>query len=169
MPTMARHIPYTATEKESLQIGLDRHREAVLWKLEGLTDEQLRQPILPSGNSLLGLVKHLANWEYIWICRTFGETTPHLPVDDEDWDAEMRVEPHETTADVLAFYAGARAAADAVIERVDMDEIGTTMFGHEVTLRWVLVHELEEAARHSGHVDVMRELIDGVIGNHQPD
>jgi uncharacterized damage-inducible protein DinB len=61
-----RRVPFTGGEKESLQVSLDRHRDVVLWKLEGLDDEQLRRPMVPSGTSLLGLVKHLASVEYGW-------------------------------------------------------------------------------------------------------
>jgi uncharacterized damage-inducible protein DinB len=107
---MALRIPHTAGEKESLKIALDRHRDAVVWKLEGLDDDELRQAMLPTGNTLLGLVKHLATWEYIWICRTFGEPSPHLPFDDGDEDGDVRVEAHESTADILEFYRRARAA-----------------------------------------------------------
>ena len=165
---MAKWVPYTGGERESLQVSLDRHRDAVLWKLEGLDDADLRRPVLPSGNTLLGLVKHLATWEYAWICRTFGHPAePPLPFDDGDEDADGRVEPHESTADILAFYAGARAAADQVISEVDLDTVGTTMFGDSVSLRWALIHILEDTARHAGHIDIMRELIDGMIGDHQ--
>ena len=62
----------TGEEKESLRASLDRHRAAVLWKLEGLDDEDLRRPMTPSGTSLLGLVKHLSGVEYGWFCETFG-------------------------------------------------------------------------------------------------
>ena len=67
---MVQWVPYTGGEKESLQASLNRHRDAVVWKLQGLDDTELRRAMLPSGNTLLGLVKHLATWEYIWICRT---------------------------------------------------------------------------------------------------
>jgi len=83
-------VPFTGGEKESLQVSLDRHRDVVLWKLEGLDDEQLRRPMVPSGTSLLGLVKHLASVEYGWftaqtnnrvIARTAaGRRAPAVPV-----------------------------------------------------------------------------------------
>ena len=65
---MVQWVPYTGGEKESLQASLNRHRDAVVWKLQGLDDTELRRAMLPSGNTLLGLIKHLATWEYIWIC-----------------------------------------------------------------------------------------------------
>jgi uncharacterized damage-inducible protein DinB len=166
---MARRVPFTGGEKESLHVSLDRHRDAVLWKLEGLDDEALRRAMVPSGTNLLGLVKHLASVEYAWFCQTFGRDTEPLPFDDEDPNADLRVEPHETTADILAFYGRARAAADRVIDELDMEATGTAWFGATVTMRWVLIHMVEETARHAGHVDVVRELIDGMVGDHNWD
>lgn len=157
---------YTADEKTVLHRGLDRHRDAVLWKLEGLDDERLRRPMTPSGTNLLGLVKHLAAVEYGWFCQTFGRETEPLPFDPEDENADLRVAPHETTADILAFYGRARAAADRVIGELSLDDLGTAWHGATVSLRWVLVHMLEETARHAGHLDIVRELADGMTGDH---
>jgi uncharacterized damage-inducible protein DinB len=165
---MARRVPFTGGEKESLHVSLDRHRDAVLWKLEGLDDLALRRPMTPSGTSLLGLVKHLGAVEYGWFCETFGRETEPLPFDDEDVNADLRVRPEETTADVLAFYARARAAADRVIEELELEDTGTAWFGEAVSLRWVLIHMVEETARHAGHVDIVRELLDGMVGDHRP-
>ncbi len=163
---MSQLVPFTGEEKESLHVSLDRHRDVVLWKLEGLDDEQLRRPMTPSGTSLLGLVKHLAAVEYGWFCDPFGRETEPLPFDENDENADLRVEPHETTADIVAFYARARAAADAVIKELDVNEVGKAWFGDTVSLRWVLIHMIEETARHAGHMDILRELIDGATGDH---
>jgi Protein of unknown function (DUF664) len=166
---MVQWVSYTGGERESLQASLNRHRDAVVWKLQGLDDTELRQAMLPSGNTLLGLVKHLATWEYIWICRTFGHPAEQLPVDEGDDYADVRIDPGDSTAGILAFYSRARAAADQVIGEVDLDEAGTTMFGDTVSLRWAVIHILEDTARHAGHIDIMRELIDGMVGDHQRD
>ena len=163
---MAKRVPYTGGEKESLWASLDRHRDVVLWKLEGLDDERLRRPMTPSGTSLLGLVKHLAAVEYDWFCKTFGRETEPLPFDDEDGDADLRVEQHETTADIVAFYGRARVAADQVIDELDLGDTGTAWFGEPVSMRWVLIHMIEETARHAGHLDIVRELVDGATGDH---
>jgi uncharacterized damage-inducible protein DinB len=165
---MVTRVPFTGAEKESLKVALDRHRDAVLWKLEGLDDEQLRRPMVPSGTSLLGLVKHLAAVEYGWFCDTFGREAEPLPFDDDDPDADLRIEPGETTEGVLAFYGRARAAADQAIGELDIEDTGTAWFGEAVTMRWVLIHMVEETARHAGHVDILRELIDGMAGDHRP-
>jgi uncharacterized damage-inducible protein DinB len=166
---MVQRVPFTGGEKESLRVALDRHRDAILWKLEGLDDEQLRRSMVPSGTSLLGLVKHVAAVEYGWFCDTFGREAEPLPFDDDDPDADLRVEPDETTADLLAFYGRARAAADRAIDEVGLEETGMAWFGEPVTMRWVLIHMVEETARHAGHVDILRELTDGVTGDHRPD
>jgi Protein of unknown function (DUF664) len=165
---MPQRVPFTGEEKESLKVALDRHRDAILWKLEGLSDTDARKVMLPSGTSLLGLVKHLAAVEYSWFCQTFGRATEELPFVDDDPDADLRVEPGETTEDILAFYGRARAAADRVIGEVGLEETGTAWFGDAVSMRWVLIHMVEETARHAGHVDILRELIDGMVGDHRP-
>ncbi|HEX2372533.1 MAG TPA: DinB family protein [Actinomycetota bacterium] len=165
---MIRRVPFTGDEKESLWVALDRHRDAVLWKLEGLSDTDLRKPMTPSGTNLLGMVKHLGAVEYGWFCEVFGRETEPLPFDDEDPDADLRVEPDETTEDILAYYGRARAAADQAISEVELEETGIAWFGEAVSMRWVLIHMVEETARHAGHVDILRELIDGMAGDHRP-
>jgi hypothetical protein len=163
---MARRVPFTGDEKSSLKAAIERHRDVVRWKIEGLDDEQLRRPMTPSGTSLLGLVKHLAWVDYGWFCETFGRPVDNFDLDPEDDNADLRVDPHETTADILDYFDRSRAATNAVIDELDMDHLGTAWFGDPVTLRWVMVHMLEEWARHAGHVDILRELIDGFTGDH---
>ncbi len=139
----------------------------MLWKLEGL-DDALRRAMTPSGTNLLGLVKHLASVEYGWFCETFGRPSDAIPFDPADPNADMRAAPDETTQNILAFYGRARAAADRVIDEVGLEETGVAWFGEAVSMRWVLIHMLEETARHAGHVDILRELIDGMTGDHRP-
>ncbi|MEU9151057.1 DinB family protein [Streptomyces sp. NPDC048417] len=158
---------YTAGEKDILQASLNRHRDAVLWKLEGLDDEQLRRPMTPSGTNLLGLVKHLASVEYGWFVSSFGGEIEPLwfdPYTDED----MSVGPGETTQQIIDFYGRARAASDAMITARPLDTLGKPDWrDHAVSLRWVLVHMIEETARHAGHIDILRELVDGTAGDHR--
>lgn len=163
---MIRRVPFLADEKESLRVALDRHRDVVLWKLEGLDEAQVRLHMTPSGTSLLGLVKHLAAVDYSWFCDTFGRETERLPFDDEDPNADLRVAPHETTAQIVAFYQRAREASDRVIDELSVEDRGTAWFGETVSLRWVLIHMVEETARHAGHMDIIREMIDGRAGDH---
>ena len=167
---MTREVPYLGGEKESLHASLDRHRDAVLWELEGLDDEQLRRGLVPSGTNLLGLVKHLASIEFGWFCETFGRPSEWIPWDPEDGDADARIRPDETTDDILAFYARARSAADRVIKELTLEDQHPTVpglgSGEAVSLRWILIHVLEDTVRHLGHMDILRELIDGRTGSH---
>ena len=165
---MGRPGPLTGGEKESLRFSLDRHRDVVLWKVDGLSDEELRRPMTPSGTNLLGLVKHLGSVEYGWFCDTFGRESESIPFDEDDPDADMRAGPEETTAEILAYYGRARAAADRAIDELDPDDVGTAWSGETVSMRWVLIHMIEETARHTGHMDILRELIDGATGDHRP-
>src|SRR5947199_248835 len=120
----------------------------------------------PSGTNLLGLVKHLAYTEYGWFCEPFGRSfVPSPAVGDKD-EFEMMVAADETTAGIVAFYAKARAEADAAIEALDLEALGDGWSGEQVTMRWVLIHMVEETARHAGHMDILRELIDGATGDH---
>ncbi|KAB2593484.1 DinB family protein [Streptomyces arboris] len=162
--TRVPHVPYTGGEKESLHTSLDLHRDAVLWKLAGLDDEQVRRPMTPTGTNLLGLVKHLAAVEYGWFCSTFGRETEPFWFDPATED--MAAGPDETTADILAFYARARVAADAAIRETDLETTGTSWDGRAVSMRWVLIHMLEDTVRHAGHMDIVRELIDGAVGRY---
>ncbi len=163
---MSQRVPPTGSEKDSLHASLDRHRDVVLWKLEGLDDEQLRRQMTPSGTNLIGLVKHLASVEYAWFCDTFGYPSDAVPFDPDDPEADMRAQPHETTAGIVAYYGRARAAADAAIKQTDLDDLGTSWSGETVSMRWVLIHMIEDTVRHAGHMDIMRELIDGQTGAH---
>jgi uncharacterized damage-inducible protein DinB len=166
---VGRQVPFTGGEKESLHVSLDRHRDVVLWKLGGLDDEQLRRPMTPSGTNLLGLVKHLGSVEYGWFCDTFGRENEEIPFDENNPEADMRAEANETTAEIVEYYGRARAAADRVIDELDPDDVGTAWWGDTESMRWVLIHMVEETARHAGHMDIMRELIDGATGDHRPD
>ncbi|MFJ8635896.1 DinB family protein [Streptomyces sp. NPDC093568] len=159
---------YTAGEKETLRESLNRHRDAVLWKLEGLDDEALRRPLTPSGTSLLGLVKHLGSVEYGWFVSTFGGEVEPLWFDPYT-DQDMRADQGETTEEIIAFYGRARAAADRVIAERELTDLAQPAWRDgQVSLRWVLVHMIEETARHAGHMDIVRELIDGAMGAHRP-
>ena len=166
---MARTVPYTGAEKESLRVALDRQRDVVRWKVEGVSEEDLRRPMVPSGTSLIGLVKHLASVEYGWFCSTFGRPSEELPFDDDDPDADLRPTPDETGDQIKAFYDRPCAAADDVIDELDLEDTGTSWHGTTVTMRWVLIHMIEETARHAGHLDIIRELLDGQTGDLPPD
>ena len=157
--------PRTGGERETLATFLDQQRDVVVWKLDGLTDDQVRQRIRPGGLHLLGLVKHLATAEYYWLCEIFGRPAEPADVTATD-DAEL--EPGDTIDSVLAYYARARAAADQAMREVDLDTTAKTWLGDTVSFRWAILHLIEESTRHAGHADLIREHIDGTTG-HLPD
>jgi uncharacterized damage-inducible protein DinB len=159
---------YLADEKATLLAALPSHRDVLVWKLDGLTDEQVRRPMVPSGTNLVGLVKHLANAEYGWFCETFGRPTEPLTDISQDHEADMRAAEGEKTAEIVAFYRRAWEAADAAILELPLEATGTAYTGRTVSLRWVLVHMIEDTVRHAGHADILRELLDGGTGHHVP-
>lgn len=167
-PEVARpKPPTTAGERAMLEGWLDWQRATLLWKCAGLSGEQLSQRTSPpSGLSLLGLVRHMAEVERAWFRRRFaGEAIGLLHRDDErsgeDFDGAR---PEGAEADFASFAREvdlARAAAGGH----DLDE--TFRAGARpapISLRWVYVHMIEEYARHNGHADLLRERIDGAVG-----
>ena len=154
---------FIGTEKELLLAFLDQQREVVLWKLDGLTDDQLRQrPLTPSGLYLLGLVKHLAAVEQYWLCELFAGPAEPVSLAASD---DVEIDEGETTDSVLDYYTRARAVSDRTITELDLDSTATTWLGDTVNLRWAVLHVIEETTRHAGHADLIREHIDGVTGH----
>jgi hypothetical protein len=154
---------FSGTEKELLLAFLDQLRDVVVWKLDGLTDDQLRQrPLTPSGLHLLGLVKHLAGVEQYWLCEIFGRPAEPRSLAASD---DVELDEGDTTDGVLGYYARARAASDRAITELDLDSTATTWLGDTVTLRWAILHVFEETARHAGHADLIREHIDRTTGH----
>lgn len=151
----------TGAEKQILSAFLDQQRDVVLWKLDGLTDDQLRQPVTPGGLYLLGLVKHLAGVEYYWLCDIFGRPAEQWSLAVSD---DVQIEPGDTTDSVLGDYMRARAASDQAISEVHLDTTATTWLGDTVSFRWAILHVIEETARHAGHADFIREHIDNTTG-----
>jgi uncharacterized damage-inducible protein DinB len=163
--------PRKAGERETLEAFLDYYRETVLWKVSGMSDQDLRKVIVPSGWSPLGMVKHLAYVERNWFrVRLGGEEGLPVPWTDEDPDADFRVEPEEATEDILAFYQNACGRSRSIAASISLDDLAVNWPADRPpekrpTLRWILVHMIEETARHAGHLDVVRELIDGSTGD----
>ncbi len=156
--------------KEDLRRYLQAGREAVLWKLEGLSEYDVRRPLTRTGTNLLGLVKHLAYVEMGYFGATFGRPVPEAQPWVEDTDPEpnwdLWATADESRDDVLARYRRAWAHADATIEALPLEAVGQVAWwqGDPVTLHRVLVHVIAETHRHAGHADIVRELIDGAAG-----
>ncbi|AKL64378.1 DinB family protein [Streptomyces sp. Mg1] len=156
--------------KDDLHRYLRAARAAVVWKLDGLSEYDIRRPLTRTGTNLLGLVKHLAGVELGYFGPTFGR--PHgesLPWDEEgaEPNADMWAPADESREDILDLYRRAWAHADATIEALPLDAMGhVPWWGDigEVTLQRIMLHMTAETHRHAGHADIVRELIDGAVG-----
>jgi uncharacterized damage-inducible protein DinB len=113
--------------------------------------------------SLLGLVKHLAYVERQWFQRVFLNRDLSVPWTKEDPDADWRIEPDETTEAILTLFQASVAESRKVVAENSLDDFAHKP-GSDPTLRWIMVHMIEEVARHNGHADIIREAIDGVTG-----
>jgi hypothetical protein len=162
----------TGGEKALLHAHLQLTRDALLWKLEGLSDADVRRPMTGTGTNLLGLVKHLTGVEGGYFCDAFGRERPPLAWEaDEDATygefSDMYAKPDESTNEIVANYRAATAAADRSIEALDLDATGRHHTGLTVSLRWMLLTVVLDTARHAGHADILRELIDGAVGSNR--
>ncbi|MDA3627372.1 DinB family protein [Saccharopolyspora oryzae] len=157
--------------KADLKLYLKSAREALLWKLDGLSEYDVRRPLTPTGTNLLGLVKHVASMEagYFGVVfdRPFPEPLPWLGPDAER-NADMWATADESREWVVDFYRRAWAHSDATIDALELDAPGRVPWWYsdrnEVTLHRILVHVIAETDRHTGHADIVRELIDGQVG-----
>jgi Protein of unknown function (DUF664) len=159
--------------KADLHRYLQRAREAVLWKLDGLSEYDIRRPLTPAGTNLLGLVKHLGGIEVGYFGdtfrRPFGEPLPAGFEENAQPGAEFWATSAETREQITGFHHRACAHADATIGALPLDAIGhVPWWGEqgEVTLHRMLVHVLAGTSRHAGHADIVRELIDAAAGLH---
>jgi hypothetical protein len=159
--------------KADLQRYLQVGRDALIWKLDGLSEYDLRRPLVRSGTNLLGLVKHLAGVEAGYLGDVFGRPFDGaMPwMDDDEPNADMWATAAEASDDILGLYRQVWEHADATVEALDLDAVGTVPWWPEEvrhpTLHRVLVHVATEVHRHAGHADIVRELIDGALG-HRP-
>jgi len=162
-------IPAGWDERTVLTTMLDYVRDTVHIKCAGLTDEQARRAPLPGSplTTISGLVSHLRLVEYYWIRVVLLGEQDQMPVTDDDPDAEMRLALSIPLARLLAEYRASCGQLRQLVAPLDLDTAsrGTMSWRAEpVTLRWVLLHLIEETARHNGHIDILREMADGVTG-----
>ena len=147
-----------AAEKDVLVGFLDYLRAAVVAKAEGVPEPRVREPGVPSGTNLLGLVKHLTHVERHWL---LGERVA-------DWQATFHAGQDEGAEEIVAVYRRTTTLANEVIAACpDLAAPGPRPGGRRgpaPALRWTLTHMIEETARHAGHADILRELIDGATG-----
>ncbi|MFG1709889.1 DinB family protein [Nonomuraea sp. M3C6] len=157
--------------KSDLHHYLQTAREALLWKLDGLSEYDIRRPLTPTGTNLLGLIKHVAGVELGYFGDTFGRpfAEPLRWMEDgAELNADMWATADEPREEIVGLYHRAWAHSDATIDALALDAIGQVPWWPDdrrrVTLHRILVHVIAETNRHAGHADIVRELIDGAAG-----
>jgi uncharacterized damage-inducible protein DinB len=153
-------------QKSDLHRYLKRGREAIVWKLDGLSEYDVRRPMTPTATNLLGLVKHLALVEIGYFADTFGRPFPDMPAwaDPED---DMWAAADQSREEIVGLYRRAWEHADATITELPLDAPGKVPWWGErgdVTLHLILIHMIAETDRHAGQADIVRETIDGAVG-----
>ncbi len=159
--TNDRPTPFTvADERTTLLDFLNYLRESLILKAKGISDDDLRRPLVPSGTNLLGLINHLAFVEASWFQRIFADRDIQLPPGD--------FQPHISisSSEIIRRYEAAITESNRIArETEDLDTLARHDYkGTHLSLRWILVHMIEETGRHAGHADIIRELIDGTTG-----
>jgi uncharacterized damage-inducible protein DinB len=157
--------------KADLQRYLQAGRDALVWKLDGLSEYDVRRPMTPTGTNLLGLLKHLAYVEMGYFGATFGRPVAEAQrfiEDDVEPNADMWATAEESREDIVALYRRAWAHADTTIRDLPLDGAGRVPWWRDdraaVTLHGILVHVIAETHRHAGHADIVREMVDGAAG-----
>ncbi|WP_253885682.1 DinB family protein [Actinokineospora diospyrosa] len=162
----------TSEPKADLHRYLRVAREALLWKLDGLSEYDIRRPLTPTGTNLLGLVKHVSGCEIGYFGDSFGRPYPvHLPwldLVDTEPNVDMWASADESRKDIVELYRNVWVHSDETIDRLPLDALGRVPHWPaeraETTLHRLLVHMVAETHRHAGHADIVRELIDGGVG-----
>jgi len=161
----------TDSQKADLHRYLQIARDALLWKVDGLSEYDIRRPLVPTGTNLLGLVKHMASVEAGYLGdtfgRPFGEPLPWF-YEDAEPNADMWATAEESRDQIVGLYHRVWANSDATIEALPLEATGQVSWWSEerrqVTLHRILIHMIAETNRHAGHADIVRELIDGAVG-----
>ncbi|SDT29622.1 DinB family protein [Actinoplanes derwentensis] len=148
-------------DKAVLHEFLGYQRASVLAIIDGLSEEGLRSAALPSGWTPLGLVEHLGHAERHWFQTVL--TGAAVPMPWPEGDCPPLTTPRPTTV-VISFYREQCALADELITRTSLDSVPAGRHEPATDLRWIILHMIEETARHAGHLDAARELIDGRTG-----
>jgi uncharacterized damage-inducible protein DinB len=169
-PTDRIDPPAVRSEGEQLRAFLDYHRATLQWKTAGLDAAGLSATLPPSTMTLGGLLKHMSLVEESWFSsffldRPLSEPWASIPDDDPDW--EWRTAADDDPDELRAMHAEAARSARELVADVDLDELSAGRFrstGEQPNLRWIMLHMVEEYARHNGHADLLRESVDGSTG-----
>jgi uncharacterized damage-inducible protein DinB len=160
--------PLAAPEREMLEAWLEFHRTTLLIKCEGLSDDdRTRRPVATSLMSLHGLVRHMADVERSWFQRTLRSSLEPVPLfwsreqPEGDWEGAVGA---DWEADLATWQAECETSRRIAGDH-SLDDVGEARDGRRVSLRWIYVHMIEEYARHNGHADLIREMVDGSVGD----
>ena len=170
-------VPDLRDPKSALHHYLQSHREALLWKMQGLSEEDLRLPRTPTGTNLIGIVKHMVNVEVGYFGGTFDRkwATPEELIPEEQFELDPQADWYatetETSDAIIDLYRRVWVFADETNVRLPPDALGHVPWWGEssnpVTLQRIIVHVISDLTRHVGHADILREQIDGVAGLRQ--
>ena len=171
-PDERAKLPLAADERTTLMAFLNRHRDTLRMKASGLDAEQLDTALPPASMTLGGMLKHLAYVEDWWFVQNFAGRPAAPPFDDVDWEADEDWDWHSASGappeELFALFDRFVEASDQVITAAaSLDDLAakrSRRTGEPISLRWILVHMIEEYARHNGHADLIRESIDGTTG-----
>ncbi|MFW5420073.1 DinB family protein [Nocardiopsis sp. CNT-189] len=168
LPEAARRLVALAPsggERETLEAFLDLQRQVLERKAEGLSDADARRALVPSATTPAGLLRHAARVELNWFQHILcGRPPEDLGLDLSEPDSTFRLGGHDTVASLTAEYREACAESRRAADRFALDDAVPHPELGRVTLRWILLHMVEETARHAGHADILREQIDGRTG-----
>lgn len=165
-PPLARdELVSTGAEREVLEAFLDLHREVLIRKVSGLSEEDARHRLVPSKTTLAGLIKHMIGVERGWFQRILAqrpieEIGPNVGGGDDSWD----LTPDETVQSLVDEYRSTCEQSRQTAARFALDDAVPQRRLRQVSLRWIYVHMIEETARHAGHADILREQTDGATG-----
>lgn len=151
-------------------------RDALISKVEDLSEYEARRPRTPTGTSLIGIIKHVLNVEAVYLGATFERPFPQADelVGDAAYEADLQADWYatadETTAGLIDLYRRVIAHCEQTVERLELETVGHVRHwgGKEVTLHWILVHNFNDLAQHNGQADILREQVDGSVGWRQP-
>lgn len=166
---MLRHV--AVDPKAIWHEYLQSARDVMLWKLEGLTEYDIRRPLVSTSTNLLGLVRHVTCTEIGYFGVVFGRPfeEPLTWRSDGQVNGDMWVRSHETTQSVVSMYRRVWAHSDETISALPLDAVGEVPWwpegDRELSLAQAMVHVISDVYRHAGHADVIRELVDGAVGS----
>ena len=160
-PSVPVDAPLVATERAALAGWLDFYRAELLVKLDGLTEEQADRRVVPSLTTLHGLVRHLFKVESVWFVRIISGLDEPAPFGFPDRvDGDFLLDDGATLEDDVARYVAACERSREILAGVELDEVRTHHRIGEMDVRWIMIHMIREYAQHTGHADILRELID---------